>query len=241
VKDQADVSRLLNEPFPATAIKQRQGGGQRTFSYVEGHTVIHRLNDATDNEWDLEIVGVESVPWGSPDTLLYTAHVRVTIPGLGSRDGLGVQLVKPSQPGSEDMAKGAVTDAIKVAAKNFGVGLHLWGPDYGAGEVEARSPQPKSVVNGQEIATRGEGNAEKWGENEAWVADGLSEGQGKAIFAIGKAMWEMAGMPGKYNEGDYLLGEYGVADKNKLSKREASSLIDEMNKKQQQMRQSALA
>ncbi len=114
----------LMEPFPREAIKTRQGGGNTRLSYIEGHTVIHRLIAATDNRFDLRVLNVEQ----KGDLL--TALVELTIPGLGSRQHMGVQ--KVSERGGEDLVKGAITDAMKKAATLFGVGLELYGPDYGA-------------------------------------------------------------------------------------------------------------
>jgi DNA-directed RNA polymerase specialized sigma54-like protein len=37
---------LLEKPFTPEKIKQRDGNFGRTLDYVEGHTVIQRLNDA---------------------------------------------------------------------------------------------------------------------------------------------------------------------------------------------------
>lgn len=116
----------LTEPFPAAAIKQRQAGGGRTLDYVEGHTVIHRLNDATGNRWSMEVKDITSKELAGATLMM--ARVALTLPGLGTREGLGVQLVH--ERSGEDLVKGCVTDALKKAATLFGVGLELYGPDY---------------------------------------------------------------------------------------------------------------
>ena len=94
-------------------------------------------------------------------------------------------------------------------------------------------PAPKEVVNGQETGPkyeRGTGNPEKWSENEQWVADAISEKQAKMIYALGISVWESWGKPGgKYDEGKFLSLAFGIRDKNKLDKRQASSLIDNLN------------
>lgn len=125
---------LLTAPFPSAAIKQRTVGGGRSLSYVEGHTVIHRLNSATNFTWDLRILDITSMLIGNQTVL--RAHVRITIPGLGSREHIGVQSI--ADRAGEDLVKGAVTDAIKKAATLFGVGLELYGPDYGSGELDSK-------------------------------------------------------------------------------------------------------
>ncbi|MBW2026740.1 MAG: hypothetical protein JRI90_15470 [Deltaproteobacteria bacterium] len=47
---------LLEKPFEPSQIKQRIGTYGNVLDYVEGHTVIQRLNDAFDGKWSFEIV-----------------------------------------------------------------------------------------------------------------------------------------------------------------------------------------
>ena len=123
------VTDVLMRPFPESAIKQRQGGGGRMLSYLQGHTVIHRLIEATANQFDVVVTDLKR----EGDLMLAT--VALTIPGLGTRQHIGVQVMS-NTAGGEDVVKGAITDAIKKAATLFGVGLELYGPDYESGEVE---------------------------------------------------------------------------------------------------------
>lgn len=148
-----DLAKLTT-PFPADAIKTRWADKRQTrrLSYVEGHTVIHRLNDATGNCWDLEIKSIEARPVGT--ATLMTAHVALTLPGLGTREHFGVQLVY--EGGGEDLSKGCVTDAIKKCATLFGVGLELYGPDYEDAEHDpppssTRSAPVKDTMNGRPV------------------------------------------------------------------------------------------
>lgn len=137
MSDPKTISDALGVPFPRSAIKEHP---QTKLSYVAGHTYIHRLNDATGNTWDWRIVRQDFHPYGATGKgnarLLITVIGELTIPGLGTRAGMGVQVVT-ADTGGEDMWKGAMTDAIKGAAKLFGVGLELYGPDYEAGEMPA--------------------------------------------------------------------------------------------------------
>lgn len=134
----AEMTTALSVAFPANAIQTKSIPGQRPLSYVAGHTYIHRLIDATGNGWDWQIKSFEPRPYGATSKgnaqLLLIVTGTLTIPGLGSRDGMGVQVVT-AETGGEDMWKGAQTDALKNAARLFGVGLELYGPDYEAGEV----------------------------------------------------------------------------------------------------------
>lgn len=117
----------LTAPFPENALQQRQGGGGKLLTYVETHTVIHRLNDATGNCWDFKLTSLELT--GD----LWVAQGELTIPGLGTRSGIGVQ--KVTEKGGEDLVKGAASDCLKKCATLFGVALELYGPDYEAGEI----------------------------------------------------------------------------------------------------------
>lgn len=131
-----EISKKLSERFPREAIKQRQGGGGKMLSYLDGATVIRRINEATGNCWDFVVLAE-----GREGNML-TALVRLTIPGLGSREHKGVQIVQPN--GGEDIHKGAITDALKKAATLFGVGLETYSDDYGSDE--AQSPAPRQTT-----------------------------------------------------------------------------------------------
>ncbi|MDQ3540014.1 MAG: RAD52 family DNA repair protein, partial [Chloroflexota bacterium] len=107
------ILKALGEPFPRAAVKSRQGAGNKQFKYVEAETVIRRLNSATNGAWDFRIV---SVDWRG-DVML--CQGELTIPGLGTRTGFGVQKVVPNS--GEDLLKGASSDALKKSATLFGV------------------------------------------------------------------------------------------------------------------------
>lgn len=136
-----DVARVADElckPFPPQALKQRTIGGGKQATYVETETVIRRLNHATGHNWTFAITRFE---WR--DDLLI-ALGELTIPGMGTRTGTGVQRV---QGNADDLVKGAASDALKKAATLFGVGLELYGPDLETGEIPnvppARQPNAK--------------------------------------------------------------------------------------------------
>lgn len=138
------ILQALGEPFPRSAVKQKPGGGGKRLDYVEGHTVIRRLN-ATAPGWDWIIRGMDwradmLVVWGD-----------LTIPGLGTRSGIGI-----SENMKGDVVKGASTDALKKAATLFGVALELYGPDYEA-EPPPRQPMRAQVNNIEEYAEEEDG------------------------------------------------------------------------------------
>lgn len=127
----------LEAPFPASAIKQREGGGKRKLSYVETQTVIRRLNQ-TAGAWSFSIKSLEL--HGD----VWVVVGSLTIDGLGSREGIGVQRMSERQrEASEDLIKGAASDALKKAATLFGVALDLYGPDY-EGATADSEPVPRA-------------------------------------------------------------------------------------------------
>lgn len=166
---------ILTRPFPESAIKQREGGGGRMLDYVEGHTVIHRLNEATGNDWSLEVKKLE---FRSDLTI---AHVALTLPGLGTREHIGIQEVRGA---AGDLTKGAITDAIKKAATLFGIGLELYGPDYEAGEVDTRPQRP---APSRPAAARTSAPA------PAANGDGITPGQSRNLYRLFKELERQSG------------------------------------------------
>lgn len=205
----------LQRPFPREAVKQRKGGGGRMYDYIPTHLVIHRLNDATGHNWDWRIVNLER----HGDLLM--CYGELTIPGHGTRTGIGVQQVSPG--GGEDLAKGVSSDALKKAATLFGVALELYGPDVeGDGEIEPAAPVRHvfpSQMGHPEAPTPREALTSQPNPNEP------TDKQFNAIYAItGKLEWT------KEDARAVLLQRYGVTSSRELSRAQASDLIDYLKK-----------
>lgn len=149
---------VLTKAFPHEAIKQRKASDGKALSYVAGHTVIHRLNDATP-EWEFTIKNISTSVIGKDkngeDVVLIQAHVALTLPGMGTREHIGVQSVFARS--GEDLYKGAITDGLKKAATLFGVGLELYGPDYEDDDGQKAST-PAPTIQRREQPQNGNGN-----------------------------------------------------------------------------------
>ena len=212
----------LTQPFPREAIKQRQAGGGRALDYVEGHTVIHRLNDATDNCWDMSVKSIESKQIG--DGTLMIAHVALTLPGLGTREGLGVQMVHAR--GGEDLVKGCITDGLKKAATLFGVGLELYGPDYAEGAHAPESaPQPRLANFSRDTpgaALRPVQRAQEGNGQRPQAGPGQITDKQKGL------VWKLARQMGwtEDNLHAFAAEQFQVEHTGDLTKQQASSLID---------------
>ena len=115
---------ILTRPFPPELIKQRQGQGGKTLSYVETHAVIARLNEGCD-AWDFtiekyDVMEEEVVVLG-----------RLVIEGTITKSAFGGSSITRDRDGrpmsiANDL-KAAGSDALKKAASLLGVGLELYG------------------------------------------------------------------------------------------------------------------
>lgn len=212
----------LTQPFPKQAVKQRDGGSGRRFDYVEAHTIIHRLNEATGNNWTFEVVSLE---WRN-DVLI--ALGRLELPGHGSRMGIGVQ--KVSERGGEDLVKGAASDALKKAATLFGVALELYGPDYEAGELDNRPQHAPQAPPRRDNRRYGQAadNALREAQDAAQSAVGpesvvTPKQQGLIRALIGELEWSREEVE------RYLDATYGVKRISELgSRQDVSRFIDHL-------------
>lgn len=91
------------------------------FTYVPGYAYVERANSVV-REWDCECLGLDQVKVLGKEMLI--ARVCVSIPGLGRRCHVGVQLPQENM-GEDAVIKGAVTDGIKKALSLFGMGLYM--------------------------------------------------------------------------------------------------------------------
>jgi hypothetical protein len=123
MNDPNTITEALMQPFPAELLDEKNG-----MTYVPAEYVRERLIAATGNCFDWSIKSVEF----REDNVAQSHGVGVvvcicvgdlTIPGMGTRSGLGVQEIIERQ-GADAAYKGASSDALKRAAMEFGVGLH---------------------------------------------------------------------------------------------------------------------
>lgn len=119
----------LSEPFPPEMERELRKGGT-TLTYIPVSEVVARLNRCFGvRGWSSEIIRCERDTL-DPDFIV--AHVRLTVGERSwgiSKDGFGGQKIKRTKQGEivdlGDEFKGAVSDALKKAAQQFGVGLYL--------------------------------------------------------------------------------------------------------------------
>lgn len=147
------LMRDLAEPFPAEMERTVTKSGV-SLVYIPVSEVINRLNRIFGvTGWSSEILRCER---DAQDPDFVVAHVRLTVlqpvdvfsaTAPIYRDGIGGQKIKRTRKDNEiidlgDEMKGAVSDALKKAAQQFGVGLYL-ARDVEAIEIdEAMHAQP---------------------------------------------------------------------------------------------------
>ena len=148
------LEQELDAKIPRSAVDERQAGGGRTLSYLQGYYVIDRLNKVLGHlNWDKEIVEVREIPGGKLP--MYLARVRLTVryahPVFGAtavvKEGYGYGSGKSDNHPHELAVKEAVTDALKVAAKDLGMsmGLALYSKDQENVDDEEESSVRRGV------------------------------------------------------------------------------------------------
>ena len=115
--------QLLEHPFDPAQIKQRKGRNG-VLDYVEGHTVVARLNAALDGAWSFEVVAHEV---RDHEVLVLG---KLTAAGIVKMQFGASQVTRDRETKAlislGDDLKAAATDALKKCATFLGVGLHLY-------------------------------------------------------------------------------------------------------------------
>ena len=127
----AKIRKALEKPFSANVVKTRDEGFG-TYTYVEGHAVIQRMNEVFSGDWGQEVVKSWPVQEDGK-TVAIAAHVRITIwtqekefTNSLVKEAIGIAPVFDKIRTSHRMGeqyKVAVTDAFKKCCVQLGVGL----------------------------------------------------------------------------------------------------------------------
>jgi len=122
------ISEMLDAKIPREVISDRDGGGGRRLSYLEGWYVIDRLNKVFGpGGWSKEITDVRQLGTANAKPS-YIVKVRLTVIVDGTavvKEGYGYGSDKSANNPHELAIKEAVTDALKVAAKDLGMSMGL--------------------------------------------------------------------------------------------------------------------
>jgi hypothetical protein len=170
---------LLEKPFEPDQIKQREGRNG-TLDYVEGHSVIARLNDAFDGHWSFEIVRHD----------ILEDRNEILVVGKLSAEGVvkmhfGASRIERDETTKEilclaDDLKAAGTDALKKCATFLGVGLHLYGERPASRATQGGSPR------GEERGRGGNGRGRRDRHTKGDVATALPAASGNGREPAGQ-------------------------------------------------------
>jgi hypothetical protein len=122
-----DIRKILERPFSDALLKQRQGPGNKQFTYIEVQHYIDRLNEAFGGAWSWEVTRREQVD----DQLIVEGRLTA---GSVVKSGLGGAVVTRRRDdgqmvGLADDFKKGEADAIKRASRLLGIGGHLYTDD----------------------------------------------------------------------------------------------------------------
>jgi hypothetical protein len=208
---------LLEKPFDPNQIKQREGNFGKMLDYVEGHSIIQRLNDAFDAKWSFEIARFDMLE--DKDEIII--HGKLTANGIVKSQFGSSRITKSRETGEvislADDLKAAATDAIKKCATLLGVGLHLYNNDKSPTSKLQNSTNHPSGSNANSNHGR---NNSRQGDNSG--NGRISAKQHKYILGLIKELgWTKSELNQK------CLQAYGVG-LDFLNRSDASNLINEL-------------
>jgi len=166
---------ILENRFDQAQIKQRVGTYGNILDFVEGHTVIKRLNDAFDGAWCFEILSHKILE--ETDEVLVLGKLTagdVVKCQFGSSNITRTQDTKEIISLADDL-KAAGTDSLKKCATMLGVGLYLYNGDKSlhapkgeTGTPKSEPPQTPEMKGGEE---RKPGNGGNGGNGDARITN----------------------------------------------------------------------
>ncbi len=140
-----EIKTILETPFTGEQIKQRKGLWGKMLDYIEGHSVIQRLNDAFESEWSFEVTRFEILD--EEVIVLGKLSVGDIVKfQFGSSNITRDSKTKNTLCIGDDL-KSAATDALKKCASLFGIGLHLYG------DIVITNPDTGNTVKPQTPST----------------------------------------------------------------------------------------
>lgn len=157
------IREILEREFEPNLIKKRKGRGGLILDYLETATVIRRLNEAFENDWNFKIlehgVDVEAKAVWVLGELKAGELIKQQ---FGAKD-----IYEKSTLG--DNLKSAASDCLKKCATLFGVGLHLY-----EDELPGEAIEPTEVKPPADVKPKSNGNGKATGKQIGYIM-GLTE------------------------------------------------------------------
>ena len=212
-----NVLDILERPFDASQIKQRQGSFGKMLDYISGTDVIARLQEAFNGDYSFSVLEWKVLE----DEIVVLGEL--TAGGL-SKSAFGNKKIARNTKDDSiisigDDIKAAATDSLKVCAKLFGVALHLYSDKETV--KEEKKAEPKS--NG------GNGSNNGNGSNGGSTSALITLAQTNACLAIARKInMSNAGLS------KLIKSEVGGTRLESLTKKQASDLIQRLQAMTQQ-------
>jgi len=209
---------LLEKPFDSNQIKQREGNFGKMLGYVEGHSIIQRLNDSFEANWSFSILKHEILK----DTDEVVVLGELSSNGIIKTQFGSSRITRARETGEmislADDLKAAATDSLKKAATLLGVGLHLYSRNGHPSKSQPTSDD-KHTAGSNANNNPGQNNSRHGGNG----GNGrISAKQHKYVLDLIK---EVGWTKGALNQ--KCIQAYG-AGLDYLNRTDASSLIDEL-------------
>lgn len=148
-----ETRTILETPFTANQVKQRKGLWGKTLDYIEGHSVIGRLNEAFQSDWSFSLTEYRIMD----DEVIVVGRLKVN--DVVKEQFGSSNITRDSQSRKTlcvgDDLKGAATDALKKCASLLGVGLHLYGESAHNKPLSNNSRQPANGSSGNGSGSNG--------------------------------------------------------------------------------------
>lgn len=212
---------LLEKSFGPEQIKQREGNFGKMLNYIEGSSVIQRLNDSFEANWSFEIL--EHKILDNTDEVVVLGKLAA---GDIAKTQFGSSKITRARESGDmislaDDFKAAGTDALKKCATLLGIGLHLYKSSSKAPSLGQSNNKNKSNNNFKRSNNNG-GNGNGNGGDNGNGNNRISAKQHKYIMSLSL---ERGISKSKLNE--HCLEAYAVAV-DYLTRADASSLIENL-------------
>jgi hypothetical protein len=133
----AEIYEALAAPFAKSELRSRPGRAGLTFTYADAAAVVRRFDEVLGGNWSFDIA-----PFEGGTCVKGTIFVRYPDGSVAQRSDIGY----PNKVGQdEEPLKSAATDALRRAARLFGVGLYLYARDDASKKVADSAPAQRAA------------------------------------------------------------------------------------------------
>lgn len=155
----------LEAGLPLSAISERDGGGGKKLSYVEGWWTIQKMNEIFPEGWSYDASATHEIYREKDEkgmwNIAFSGKCRVEVAGIYIADvGCGIGKEKDLGKAAEKAMKEAATDSLKRCLKSLGnvLGLALYDKDKERANVvddtQAQAPVRSAMDQADDVIRR---------------------------------------------------------------------------------------